>query len=773
MMALGLSSVSAKEEDPRPYFTYKSRGDFGTLDEGYGDYNALQQSKNIGIHTRDMAINPVYNYVRIELTSGNTTAFRLNSIGGIGQNWEANKNYDCYVYLADDLTAGTYSATLTLYFSSQGTGSGWQAVDTCTLKAKVVAPEKYTMKFLPNGGSGIDKMPPRTFEDNEITNVEIPECAFDPPYGKYFDCWLLGYLVLRPGDTYTLTSKLTKLEANWKETVYKKDIPLADLNKDWVDPDPKNKVITKWEYVSTEPGKILKLICTTPELLKGDIVIPEKIANKSIISLDKYFCRNATEMTSISLPDGITEIGSWAFEGCSKLKSAKLPKKLTKLDVNAFQDCVALEEITVPSGVEELSGTFKGCSNLKKVKMPSKLKKLGSFTFADCALLESVTLPNNTGITEIPWSCFVRCYALKSVNIPPTVTEIDQEAFFYCTSLEKIILPDGLTEIGSQAFLNTALKNVIIPDGVTDLNSGCFAQCYDLKTARIPASVTYFNNPFSVNDTLLIYCYEGSDGHNYAINKGFNYQLIVPWDASKVTVTGLSQKTFTGKAITQSVKVFYDGAELINNQDYRLKYKNNINAGTATMTVCATGGLDGQKNFTFKITAKKITPTVTLGKDEYVYSGSAIKPAVTVKDGSTTIATANYTVNLATGRKNVGKYSVKITLKNNYSGTKTVYFKINPKSTTISSLTKASKAFTVKWKKQATQTTGYQIQYSTSSTFASGNKTVTITSNKTTSKKISKLKAKKKYYVRIRTYKSVSGTKYYSSWSAKKYVTTK
>lgn len=69
--------------------------------------------------------------------------------------------------------------------------------------------------------------------------------------------------------------------------------------------------------------------------------------------------------------------------------------------------------------------------------------------------------------------------------------------------------------------------------------------------------------------------------------------------------------------------------------------------------------------------------------------------------------------------------------------------------------------------------TGYQIQYSTSATFASGNKTVYVTSNKTASKAIKNLKAKKKYYVRIRTYKTVSGTKYYSDWSAKKYVTTK
>ena len=97
---------------------------------------------------------------------------------------------------------------------------------------------------------------------------------------------------------------------------------------------------------------------------------------------------------------------------------------------------------------------------------------------------------------------------------------------------------------------------------------------------------------------------------------------------------------------------------------------------------------------------------------------------------------------------------------------------INPKGTSLSSVSKASKAFTAKWKKQSTQVTGYQIQYSTSKKF-SGAKTVTVSSYKTTSKKITKLSAKKTYYVRIRTYKTVGKTKFYSGWSSVKSVKTK
>ncbi len=169
--------------------------------------------------------------------------------------------------------------------------------------------------------------------------------------------------------------------------------------------------------------------------------------------------------------------------------------------------------------------------------------------------------------------------------------------------------------------------------------------------------------------------------------------------------------------------------------------------------------------------------TISLSTTNYTYNGKVKKPTVTVKDSKgKTISSGNYTVTYASGRKNVGKYSVKITFKSNYCGSKTLYFTIKPKATTLSSVTAKSKGFTVKWKKQSTQTTGYQIQYSTLSKFKSA-KTITVSKNKTTSKTISKLKAKKNYYVRIRIYKTVKingkNTKIYSSWSKAKSVTTK
>ena len=181
---------------------------------------------------------------------------------------------------------------------------------------------------------------------------------------------------------------------------------------------------------------------------------------------------------------------------------------------------------------------------------------------------------------------------------------------------------------------------------------------------------------------------------------------------------------------------------------------------------------------TSSTTIKKIS-SVALSTTVYTYNGNIKKPSVTVKNSAGTKLKngTDYTVTYTSGRKNVGKYTVTVKFKGNYSGIVKKTFTIKPKATSVSKLTAGKKKFTVKWKKLTTQTTGYQIQYATNSKFTQNKKTITVKKNSTTSKTVSKLKAKKKYYVRVRTYKTVKvngkSTKIYSSWSKAKVVTTK
>lgn len=170
----------------------------------------------------------------------------------------------------------------------------------------------------------------------------------------------------------------------------------------------------------------------------------------------------------------------------------------------------------------------------------------------------------------------------------------------------------------------------------------------------------------------------------------------------------------------------------------------------------------------------KYVKSFKLSTTTYTYNGKVKTPSVTVKDsaGKTLKKNTDYTVTYASGRKNVGTYKVTVKMIGKYSGTKTLTFKINPTKTTVSKLTAGKKSITVVITKKSTQVTGYQIQYSTSKTFSKAT-TKTISSYKTTKYTLKSLSAKKTYYVRVRTYKTVGKTKYYSGWSTYKYVKTK
>ena len=240
---------------------------------------------------------------------------------------------------------------------------------------------------------------------------------------------------------------------------------------------------------------------------------------------------------------------------------------------------------------------------------------------------------------------------------------------------------------------------------------------------------------------------------------------------SKASVT-LSTSTYAydGKAKTPSVNVKVNGKTLKKDTDYTVSYSNNTKVGTAKVTITGKGNYTGSvsKTYSIKNNFKKATVSSISTK---AFTGKNITQSITVKyNGKTLKKGTDYTVSYS-NNKNIGTATVKITGKGSYTGTITKTFKINPAKQEIQKLTAKSKAFFVDWAQKGSAT-GYEIQYATNSKFASAKK-VTITNNKTDTKTISKLSGKKKYYVRVRSYTTVKGTKYYGAWSASKSVTTK
>lgn len=238
--------------------------------------------------------------------------------------------------------------------------------------------------------------------------------------------------------------------------------------------------------------------------------------------------------------------------------------------------------------------------------------------------------------------------------------------------------------------------------------------------------------------------------------------------------------TYDSKQKTPSVTVYF-GNDVVaksitkSNTNVNLSYASGRdNAGTYEIKVTGRGkyaGKTARTTFTISPCSMKAC-IVSLSKTKMTYNGKTQKPTVTVKSGKRVLKkNTNYTVHYSSN-KTIGEARVVIKGKGrNYTGSYVKTFKIVPKNTKIQNVKKANKKIVIKWSLVKKQCSGYQIQYSTSKKFTEKTtKEITVKSYKTTKKTISKLKKNKKYYVRIRTYKTVKGKKYYSFWSKVKSV---
>ena len=232
---------------------------------------------------------------------------------------------------------------------------------------------------------------------------------------------------------------------------------------------------------------------------------------------------------------------------------------------------------------------------------------------------------------------------------------------------------------------------------------------------------------------------------------------------------GIKTYTCTGCSGTKTETIPATGHSFDNGKITKTATYDEEGIKTYTCSKCGTT----KQEKVAKLEKTSIANITITGIKNKTYNGKKQTQSITVKLGNKTLKNGtDYSITYKNNKK-VGTATVVITGKGAYTGMVNKTFKINPKGTSLKKLTTGKKQLKATWNKQATQTTGYEIQYSTNKNFKSGKKKIKVKKNKTTSSTIKKLKAKKKYYVRIRTYKTVNGKTYYSGWSKVKNVTTK
>ena len=507
----------------------------------------------------------------------------------------------------------------------------------------------------------------------------------------------------------------------------------------------------------------------------GDLVIPETIDGYIVSGIGSRGISGG-RITSVNIPKYVTNIHSRAFEGSHYLENIYVDQeneKYSSIDgVLVSKDKKTLIKYPehrsssiyeIPGSIEKIkakalgmthyfdseSGPYWGNSDyLETIIIGKNVKTIEAGAFMNRRKLQEIFVSSsNQNFQEVDGVLFSKDKKIlylypagksaTTYKIPATVTKIAGYAFWRAENLDKITISKNVTQIGDEPFGYTFCSKLWFPG--------------TLK--KIGKNVNYIGTEYRYVEPGAV------EGDYFAARE--KYADIYFGGTAK------QWKQIPGNSYYEPV--------LFNSCTNYSKHTNKVTIQRATIKQA------GKKVNVCKVCGKKVTTAkisrikkVSLSTASYVYNGKMKTPTVTVRNvnGTKLKKGTDYTVSYAKGRKKVGKYTITVKFKGKYTGTVKKTFKIKPRTTSITKVRSGRKSFTVKWSKRSTQTTGYQICYGTSKNKEKGKK-VTVKSYKTTSKKIRDLKRNKKYYVWVRTYKTVNGTKYYSDWSSRKYVTTK
>lgn len=197
------------------------------------------------------------------------------------------------------------------------------------------------------------------------------------------------------------------------------------------------------------------------------------------------------EVRNLVIPDSITFINSYVFNGCRELTSIEIPSSVTSIGDYAFKGCIGLTDMDLPDSVTDLgNGAFYGCSGLASIKLPSNITSIGRETFYGCGRLTSICIPDSVG--SIGNGAFYYCIGLTSLGIPKTVSTIGGYAFEGCRGLTSVELPESITSISSDTFKAcSGLVSIGFPGSLVSIGRGAFNGCRQLTSIVMPDSVRY------------------------------------------------------------------------------------------------------------------------------------------------------------------------------------------------------------------------------------------------------------------------------------------
>lgn len=267
------------------------------------------------------------------------------------------------------------------------------------------------------------------------------------------------------------------------------------------------------------------------EALSGDIVIPPAVSYGDDVYTVSGITSGAfrsTDITSIVLPDGITELPDYCFYLCNELASVTLPGGLKSMGQSCFSES-GIEGISLPETLTSLgSSCFYNCRKLTTIDLPDGITSLPDRCFFQCQNLETVTLPG--ALVSIGNECFQNSF-ITQISMPNSVTYVGSSCFYKCRELESVVLSEGLVLLNDSTFLDcSSLKSITIPSKTDSICDNCFEGCEALETVILPNTVTYLGNQcfqdchslanINLPNSLTyigIYCFSGCESLKSAV----------------------------------------------------------------------------------------------------------------------------------------------------------------------------------------------------------------------------------------------------------------
>ena len=222
----------------------------------------------------------------------------------------------------------------------------------------------------------------------------------------------------------------------------------------------------------------------------------------------KHLYLNGKEITDLTIPDSVTNIGDYAFSGCSALTSVTIPEGVTSIGNTAFRACSGLTSVTIPDSVTNIGDyAFSGCNGLTNVTIFGNItndycgtEEYNNSPFASCTNIATLVLGGK--MTKIGDSMFSGCSGLASVTIGNSLTSIGVEAFYNCSGLTSVTIPESVTSIGGSAFYNcSGLTSVTIGNGVTSIGGSAFYKCSGLTAVCIHDLAAWCGIAFDSSDS--------------------------------------------------------------------------------------------------------------------------------------------------------------------------------------------------------------------------------------------------------------------------------